>query len=158
VRLATKDDCASIMDLIMELAVFEKLPEQVRITKETLIRDGFESDPPYFQCFVAVNDSRVIGYALYFYSYSTTEGGQGLYLEDLYVTESMRGLGVGSRLFIEVAKQAVATKSFCMQWCVLNWNMKAINFYKSLGAFDLTLKDKWNMYRIDEEGLHSLCQ
>lgn len=156
IRRAKKEDCRHLMDMIVELAIYEKMEDQVEMTVEILQRDGFDTDPPYFQCFIVELGEHVIGYALYFYSYSTNEGGQLLYLEDLYIKEKFRGRGYGKQLFKVVIEEAKKEKSVCMQWCVLNWNDKAIDFYKSLGAYDLTLADKIHMCRFTFDGMESV--
>lgn len=151
IRKARREDCETIMKLIYELAVYEKMPEQVIITSDTLVKDAFDSDPPYFHCLVAEAAGKVVGYAMYFYAYSTDDGGEFLYLEDLLVTESCRGTGIGKRLLSEIVKLAEERNCSCVQWCVLNWNTKAIGFYQYAGAYDLTLKDDCHMYRLTKD-------
>ncbi|XP_067933593.1 thialysine N-epsilon-acetyltransferase-like [Watersipora subatra] len=148
IRRATKDDCHHIRRLIQELAVFEGMESQVEVSEKTLENDGFENAPPFFHSLLATLDNEVIGYALYYYLYSTNEGGEIFYLEDLYMKEEYRGKGHGKQLFMAVVEEAQKRRSACMQWCVLNWNSKAIDFYKSLGAFDLTLSQDIHMYRL----------
>ena len=156
IRRATRHDCKSIIELIHELAVFEGMEDQVKITEKIVQRDGFDTDPPYFLCFIAELDRQTIGYALYFYSYSSTEGGPIMYLEDLYIKEQYRGKGYGKQLFKTVVEEGKRQECFCMQWCVLNWNTKALDFYKSVGAFDLTLAKKIHMYRFTSQGMETL--
>lgn len=157
VRKAVKEDCKEIMAMIMELAIFEKMPEQVKTTEEQLIKDGFESEPPCFRSLIAELDGKNIGYALYFYSYSTFEGGMKLYLEDLFIREQYRGSGYGRQLFQAVQDIAKRDDCFCMQWCVLNWNEKALGFYKKLGAFDLTLDKGIHMWRFEKHTMTKLA-
>lgn len=156
IKRAKRDDCKHLMDMVRELAVFETMEDQVETSEEDLQTDGFDTDPPYFHCLIAELDDKVIGYALYFYTYSTNEGGQLLYLEDLYVREIQRGKGYGRRLFKAVVEEAKTQSSMCMQWCVLNWNQKALDFYQSLGAFDLTLTNNIHMCRFTFKGMHSV--
>lgn len=141
-----------------ELAAFEKMPDSINIKEDTLLRDGFDSDPPYFQDLIAEIDGNIVGHALYFYSYSAFEGGKFLYLEDLYIKEQYRGKGYGKKLFDSVIGKAKDDDCFCMQWCVLNWNEKALGFYQKMGAFDLTLEKGVHMYRIEKDQMAKLCQ
>lgn len=142
--------------MITELAVFEKMPEQVRISEDVLVRDGFDTEPKYFHSLIAEVDGEPVGYALYFYSYLTFDGGRFLYLEDMFIKEKYRGQGYGKQLFKAVVTEAETHSSVCMKWCVLNWNMKAITFYNSLGGYDITLDEKCHMYRFDFEALQKI--
>ena len=155
IRKARKDDCTHIMDMIYELAVYEGMEDQVELSEQTLLRDGFESDPPFFHSKIAEINGKAIGYALYYYMYSTNEGGQLLYLEDIYVKEAYRGQGYGKKLFKAIAEEAKKENCKCIQWTVLKWNSKAIDFYKSLGAYDLTLSQNIHMHRFTFAGI---CQ
>lgn len=150
-RPAKSADCERIVQLITELAIVEEMEDQVKITAETLVKDGFESDPPFYHLIVAESDGVIVGYALYFYCYSVDNGGEYLYLEDLLVTESHRGKGVGKMMLKRITEVARERDCFCVQWCVLNYNTKAIEFYKHAGAFDLTLKENCHMYRINKD-------
>lgn len=148
IRIATKNDMSQVLELIQELAIFEKETDAVEITKEDLERDGF-ADHPLFKCFVAEKDQRIDGIALFYPRYSTWKG-KTIHLEDLVVRQNMRGSGLGSALFNEVitygAKQGVRR----IEWVVLNWNTTAVEFYKKNGA--LVLSD-WDTVHMDENGI-----
>ncbi|MCF3994288.1 GNAT family N-acetyltransferase, partial [Pseudomonas aeruginosa] len=98
---------------------------------------------------------RPIGYAVYFYSYSTWLGRNGIYLEDLYVTPEYRGVGAGRRLLRELAREAVANDCGRLEWSVLDWNQPAIDFYRSIGALP---QDEWVRYRLDGEALRKMAE
>ena len=122
----------SVLELIKELAVFEKEPNAVVISVEDLQRDGF-SENPLFHTFVAEVDNQIVGIALYYYRYSTWKG-KRLYLEDLIVSEKMRGKGLGEKLLEATIEQAKKTSCTGVMWQVLDWNEPAINFYKKFGV------------------------
>ena len=132
IRPGTPDDLPQALDLIKELAVYEREPDAVETAVEDMIRDGF-GERPVFEFFVAEEDKAIIGLALYYYSYSTWKG-RCLYLEDLIVTQSHRGRGVGRGLFDKVLEKAKEEDVRRVVWQVLDWNTSAIEFYKSLGA------------------------
>ena len=157
IRKAVREDCKEIMGMTRELAEFERMPNSVNLTEDILVRDGFDSDPPFFFDLIAEINDTVIGHALYFYSYSPVEGGRLLYLEDLYIKEQYRGKGYGNKLFDAVINVARESDCFCMQWCVLNWNEKALGFYQKKGAFDLTLDRGTHMYRIEKDQMVKLA-
>lgn len=137
---------ASVLELIKELAVYEKEPEAVIVTAEDLIRDGF-GDDPLFYCYVAVEDSTIIGMALYYYRYSTWKG-RTLHLEDLVVRENQRGSGIGFALYSEVIKTGHAENVQRIEWNVLNWNTPAIDFYRKSGAAVL---EDWMVAQMSRE-------
>ncbi|WP_290711043.1 GNAT family N-acetyltransferase [Flavihumibacter sp. CACIAM 22H1] len=132
IRKARKEDCARLLELIHELAVFEKAPEQVTVTLEHFIESGFGQQPVWW-AFVAEVDGLVQGFALYYIRYSTWKG-QRMYLEDLLVTESMRGKGLGKLLFDQLIEEAKEKKLTGIVWQVLEWNEPAIAFYKKYQA------------------------
>ena len=132
IRPGTPDDLPQALDLIKELAVYEREPDAVETAVEDMIRDGF-GERPVFEFFVAEEGEAIIGLALYYYSYSTWKG-RCLYLEDLIVTQSHRGRGVGRGLFDKVLEKAKEEDVRRVVWQVLDWNTPAIEFYKSLGA------------------------
>lgn len=138
IRSGNQDDLEDALALIKELAVFEKAPEAVENTIESMIKDGF-GDRPVFEFFVAEVDGKVVGLALYYYNYSTWKG-KSLYLEDLIVKEAYRGRGIGKRLFERVILKAKEEDVGRMDWQVLDWNTSAIDFYKKMGA---SLDDEW---------------
>jgi GNAT superfamily N-acetyltransferase len=128
IRRAVKEDCPRIMELIRELALYEKAPEEVTATVEHLEESGFGPNPVWW-AFVAEVDGVVEGFALYYIRYSTWKG-QRLYLEDLLVTDRLRGKGIGKKLFDRLIEEAKERKLNGMVWQVLDWNEPAINFYK----------------------------
>lgn len=132
IRKATKEDCTRILALIQELAIFEKAPDEVTVTLEHFIQSGFGNQPVWW-AFVAEQEGIVQGFALYYIRYSTWKG-QRMYLEDLLVTETMRGLGIGMKLFSALIEEAKEKKLNGIVWQVLDWNESAINFYKKLNA------------------------
>ena len=138
IRPATKDDMESVHALICELAKYEKAEDQVTNTVEQLKRDGF-GEHKVFDCLVADLNGEVVGFALFYTSYSTWKG-TCLYLEDFLVTEKLRRKGIGEKLFnavLEIAKQRKAKR---FEWQVLDWNQPAIEFYKK---FNATLDPEW---------------
>lgn len=132
IRKAVKEDVPAALALINELAVFEKEPDAVVVTEAELLNDGF-GDKPLYGLLVAEVSNNVVGIALYYYRYSTWKG-KCLYLEDLVVTETMRGKGVGSALFEATLNQAKEDNCRKMNWQVLDWNTPAIDFYKKYNA------------------------
>ena len=132
IRKAVKEDCTRILELIRELAVFEKAPDEVTVTQKHFEESGFGKSPVWW-AFVAESAGVVQGFALYYIRYSTWKG-QRMYLEDLLVTEEMRGKGIGTLLFDELIKEAKSKGFNGITWQVLEWNETAINFYKKLNA------------------------
>ena len=128
IRKAVKEDCVKMMELVRELAVYERAPEEVTVTTEHFIESGF-GEKPVWEAFVAVSGDGLIGFALYYTRYSTWKG-QRMYLEDLLVTESMRGQGIGKLLFNALLEECKSKNFSGMVWQVLDWNEPAINFYK----------------------------
>jgi GNAT superfamily N-acetyltransferase len=133
IREAKAEDVGTILKLIRGLAEYEKAPEAVEATEEDLLRDGF-SHPPRFQCALAEWDGEPVGFALYFYNYSTWKGRHGIFLEDLFVYPEYRGKGIGKALLLHVARIAAAQNCGRYEWLVLDWNTPAIEFYESLGG------------------------
>lgn len=149
VRKGTPEDMQAVLDLIQELAEFEKEPEAVVITVDDLIRDGFGSHP-LFHVFVAEVDLTIVGIALYYYRYSTWKG-KTIHLEDLVVKQSVRGTGIGYALYSEIIKQGKIDKVRRIEWAVLDWNTPAIEFYENSGA---KVYDEWKIAQMDEESIH----
>ena len=140
IRPATKKDLPSVLGLIKELATYEKAPQEVKVTLKELKRDGFGKEKVY-DCFVAETDKKEItGIALYYTKYSTWKG-RCLYLDDIIVTESMRGEGIGKKLFDAVIAVAKKKKVRKLEWQVLNWNEPAINFYKK---YSTVFDNEWS--------------
>jgi len=128
IRKAIKEDCLRMLELIQELAVYEKEPDAVTVSFDHFVESGFGENPVWF-AFVAEVDGKVEGFALWYIRYSTWKG-QRLYLEDLLVTEKMRGKGIGKLLFDKLIEEGKSKKYSGMAWQVLDWNETAINFYK----------------------------
>lgn len=148
IRDAAKQDMAKVHELINELAVFEKEPNAVQVTVNDLEHDGFGKQLS-FHCFVAEVDGKVVGIALIYWRYSTWRG-PVIHLEDLIVTQSMRGAGIGNALLKRVVQYGAEKKVRRIGWEVLDWNEPAINFYESKGA--KVLRD-WHVVQLDEEGI-----
>ena len=144
IRDAVREDVPIMFELIKELALYEKAPEQVTNTVEQMYVDGF-GDNPIFGTIVLEVESEIVGMALYYFRYSTWKG-KRLYLEDLIVSETMRGRGLGEKLLESVIEKARQTACTGLMWQVLDWNEPAINFYKKFGAkFD----EEWVNVNID---------
>lgn len=148
IRKGQKDDMPAVLQLIKELAAFEKEPDAVVITVDELVRDGF-GEKPLFMTFVAEQDNEIIGMALFYYRYSTWKG-KTIHLEDLIVKESKRGTGAGSALYKQVLKFAKREGVRRVEWVVLNWNKHAIEFYERSGA---TILQDWLTVQMHEEGI-----
>ncbi|UAY52431.1 GNAT family N-acetyltransferase [Ferruginibacter albus] len=131
IRKALKEDCEQIMQLVHELALYEKKPEEVIIDFNDLAKSGFGEKPAWW-AFVAEEAGIVIGFALYYIRFSTWKG-ERMYVEDLLVTEEYRGKGIGKLLFDALIQEAKEKKFSGITWQVLDWNEPAINFYKKLG-------------------------
>lgn len=139
IRQGNKEDLPSALELIRELAIYEKAEEQVVNTVEMMEKDGFGSHPVFGFIVAEEPDGEIVGMSMYYYRYSTWKG-KRMYLEDLIVKEAKRGSGVGKLLFertIEIGKETGCTG---MMWQVLDWNEPAINFYKK---YDSNLEDGW---------------
>lgn len=149
VRPATADDVPIILQLIIELAIYEKAEFEVVATEQHFHDTLFCNDPKAF-ALIADIDGTPIGYAVYFYSFSTWLGKYGIYLEDLYVQQNKRGRGAGTALLKELAKIAVTEDCGRIEWSVLDWNEPSIQFYKSLGAEP---KEGWTVYRLTGRAL-----
>lgn len=153
VREGQIEDMKYVLDLIKELAVFEKLPNEVEINEASLIKDGF-SDIPKFKTFVAEEKGIIIGVALFYERYSTWKG-RIIHLEDLIVTEEKRGVGAGIALYKSVLKYAYDFGAKRVVWDVLSWNKNAIDFYKSTGA---TVLDDWQVVHMREQALKNFIE
>jgi GNAT superfamily N-acetyltransferase len=141
IRKAVKEDCKRMMELVHELAVFEKAPGEVTVAFDHFVESGFGAQPVWW-AFVAelpglgLPNPLIIGFALYYKRYSTWKG-QRLYLEDLIVTEKLRGKGVGKLLFERLIEECKEKKYSGMAWQVLDWNEPAINFYKKYDGVNI---------------------
>ena len=148
IRKATEKDMPYVLELIQELATFEKEPDAVVVTVADLVRDGF-SEHPLFHCYVAEKENTIIGMALFYYRYSTWKG-KTIHLEDLIVKADQRGSGAGFALYKEIIKQGKKDKVRRIEWNVLDWNTPAIDFYEKSGAKVL---DDWRVVQMDESGI-----
>jgi GNAT superfamily N-acetyltransferase len=153
IRPATIDDAALLRALIRELAEFERELDLCVIEEAELVRDGF-GPAPKFRALIAEWNGITAGYALFFDFYSTWTG-RGLFLEDLLVREPFRSRGIGKELLAAVARIAVEENCYGLQWEVLDWNEKAIDFYKSLGA---EFRDRWRPVLLADEPLLRLAE
>lgn len=152
IRPARPDDVPAIARLIHELAAYERAPDAVVASADDLHRALFAPSPAVF-AHVAVHDDEVVGYALWFLTYSTWLGRHGIHLEDLYVTPAARGRGHGKALLTELAAIAVERGYGRVEWSVLDWNRPAIDFYESLGAEPMS---DWTTYRLTADALTKL--
>ena len=153
IRPATPADIPTILRFIHELATYEREPDAVLATEADLLRDGF-GPTPRFWALIAEHDGAPAGFALYFTSYSTWRGHHGIRLEDLYVTPSLRGRGIGKALLVRLAQIAVEQGCPRLEWDVLEWNAPAIAVYERLGASILT---EWRIMRLQGEALQTLA-
>lgn len=153
IRPATAADAAQILAFISELAIYEKAAHEVIATLADIEQSLFAADSPARGLICSLN-GQPIGYAVYFFSYSTWLGRKGLYLEDLYISAQQRGAGAGKQLLRHIAQ--IACNSGCgrLEWSVLDWNEPAIKFYQSLGAAP---QDEWVRYRMDGETLQTFA-
>ena len=132
IREGKKSDLPRVLELVKELALFEKAPEQVTNTVALMEVDGF-GDNPIYGMYVAESDGAIVGISIYYYRYSTWKG-RRLYLEDIIVTEAERGKGIGKLLFDRTMKKTLESNCTGMMWQVLDWNEPAINFYKKYNS------------------------
>lgn len=151
IRKAVPEDTPIIFNLIKKLAVYEKLENDVITSVEELQENIFKNN--FAKVLMAEEDGKPVGFALYFYNFSTFVGKPGIYLEDLFVEPEFRGKGYGKLLLIELAKIAEAENCGRLEWSVLDWNKPAIEFYKSLGAKPM---DEWTVFRLDKAGIANL--
>ena len=152
IRSAKPADVPAILQLIKDLAVYEKAPNAVKSTEENLRVALFGEEPKVF-AHVAEDGGQIVGIAIWFLNYSTWMGAHGIYLEDLYVDPEFRGKGYGIALLKSLAKICVERGYSRLQWWVLDWNEPSINFYKSLGAVPM---DEWTVFRVDGQALQNL--
>ncbi|MBF6327136.1 GNAT family N-acetyltransferase [Nocardia transvalensis] len=155
IRRATPDDVPALVQLVYDLAEYEKAGQECTLTPEQLHTALFGPSPALF-AHVAHGDSsdEVLGCAIWFLNFSTWDGVHGIYLEDLYVKPEARGLGLGKALIAELAREAVAKGYSRVAWAVLDWNTPSIDFYKSLGAEP---QDEWTGYRLSGDALGRLA-
>jgi GNAT superfamily N-acetyltransferase len=153
IRPARVDDVPIILQLIRDLATYERAPAEVVATEEQLI-DVLFGDRPVAEVLLAFEEESPIGFAVYFYNFSTWLGRPGLYLEDLFVKPQKRGKGCGRALLVELAKIARDRGCGRMEWAVLNWNEPAIKFYRALGAEPM---NEWTVFRLTREEIAKLA-
>ncbi|TKC06763.1 GNAT family N-acetyltransferase [Pedobacter polaris] len=151
IRVAVKEDCKRLLELINELAVYEKAPEEVTVTLAEFIDAGF-GETPVWKAFVAEDNNNIVGFALFYTRYSTWKGCR-LYLEDFIVTEDCRGKGVGKLLFDKVIEEAKNGNYNGMVWQVLDWNEPALNFYNKYRA---DIESGWLNASFSKEQTHQL--
>lgn len=128
IRRAISEDCSRLLELVKELAVYERAPEEVTVSLEHFIESGFGKQPVWW-AFVAEENGTILGFALYYIRYSTWKG-QVMYLEDILVTEQARGKGIGKMLFDQLIEEAKEKNFKRITWQVLEWNEPAMNFYR----------------------------
>lgn len=150
-RFAEKKDTALILEFIKELAVYEKMLDEVIADEETM--KSWIFDKQIAEVIFALENGKEVGFALFFHNYSTFVGRGGIYLEDLFVKPEYRGKGYGKGLITRLAQIAVERGCLRLEWCCLNWNKPSIDFYLSLGA---TPMNEWTTYRLSDETLQKL--
>ncbi len=153
IRNASPEDVEIIFDFICELAVYEKLRDDVTATPDILMESLFVKRQA--EVIIAEEEGRALGFALYFHNFSTFKGRACLYLEDIFVKEEHRGRGIGKMLFKRLAQIAVERGCERFDWAVLDWNKPSIEFYKSLGAFPM---DEWTVFRLTGEPLQRVAE
>ena len=152
IRPATVADVPVILQLIRDLAAYERAPNEVTATKEQLV-DVLFGKKPAAEVLLAFENETPVGFAVFFHNFSTWLGRPGLYLEDLFVKPEMRGKGYGRALLVDLAKVALERGCGRMEWAVLNWNDPAIQFYRKLGAKPM---DEWTVFRLTGEELERM--
>src|SRR5213080_2946934 len=154
VRAATVDDVPVILDLIRALAAYERAPNEVTATEEQLVEVLF-GEKPVAEVLLAFENQTAVGFAVFFYNFSTWLGRPGLYLEDLFVKPENRGKGYGRALLIELAKIARERDCGRMEWAVLDWNEPAIKFYRAVGAKPM---EEWTVFRLTRDRITRLAE
>ncbi len=154
IRPATPADVGTILRFVRDLAAFEREPDAVEATEETLTEALFGAQPAA-EAVIAEDATGPLGFALFFHNFSTWTGRRGLYLEDLYVTPDARGQGVGTALLRHLAALALERGCGRFEWSVLDWNADAIAFYRRMGAVG---QDEWTVQRVSGEALRRLAE
>ncbi len=154
IRAARLADVPIILELIRDLATYERAPNEVTATEEQLV-DVLFGDKSVAEVLLAFEGKSPVGFAVFFHNFSTWLGRPGLYLEDLFVKPEARGKGYGRALLVELAKIASDRGCGRMEWAVLDWNEPAIKFYRSLGAKPM---EEWTVFRLTHDGIAKLAQ
>ena len=154
IERATERDVAVILQMIRDLAEYERMYEQV-VATEAGLREALFNGRRDAEVILAYADDQPAGFALFFHNFSTFVGRRGLYLEDLFVKPELRGAGIGKRLLIELARIAVERNCGRFEWSVLDWNEPAIGFYKKLGAVPMA---DWTIFRVSGDALEKLAR
>lgn len=154
IRKANENDVPEILSFIKALAEYEKMSDDV-VATETSLKDTLFCEKPFATVIIAEYDNKPAGFALYFYNYSTFLAKPGIYLEDLFVYPEFRGKKIGKSLLANLANIAVQNNCGRLEWCVLNWNKPAIDFYQSIGA---EFMDEWTTNRLTGSKLQSLAE
>lgn len=154
IREATPEDVPVILELVHALAVYEKEPDAVKASEQDL-HEALFGDDHVARCHLAEHQGAVVGFALWYRTFSTWTGRPGLWLEDLFVRPEARGTGLGKALLVELARTAEAHGWTRFEWWVLDWNTPAQGFYRSLGALP---QDEWTVWRVDGERLPRLAK
>lgn len=154
IRAAEREDAALILEFIAKLARYEKLEHEVVAREADIARDLFGPQPRVF-CDIAELDGKPIGFALWFYTYSTFQGRHGIWLEDLFVDPEARGKGAGKALLANLARRCIQEELGRLSWWVLDWNQPSIDFYKAQGA---VMQDEWTVCRVSGDALEKLAE
>ncbi|KAA8998051.1 GNAT family N-acetyltransferase [Affinibrenneria salicis] len=150
---ASKSDAGVILDLIIELAEYEKARHEVAASLQD-IEDSLFGPDAKAETLICSIDGQAVGYAIFFTSYSTWLGKNGIYLEDLYIAQKFRHAGAGKALLGHIARLARERKCGRLEWSVLDWNQPAIDFYRSIGALP---QEEWVRYRLDDQGIEKFA-
>ncbi len=150
VRPATEVDCDDILELIRALAAYERSEHEVKVTRDQLLAALFSPQPSAYALVAEDQSGQVAGFALYFLNFSTWEGVHGIYLEDLFVSPTQRGTGLGKALLQSLAAIALSRGYARFDWSVLDWNQPSIDFYSAMGAVPM---DGWTVYRLTGDAL-----
>ena len=152
IRAATRDDAAPILEMVKELAAYERLLHTVQATEADL-REALFGPRPVAEAIVADRGGRAVGFALYFHNYSTFIGRPGIYVEDLYVRPAHRGQGIGGALMRHIIRLARDRRCGRVEWAALEWNEPAIRFYEAMGAKAL---NEWRIFRLTQEAMEKV--